>query len=118
MSISGYPPEARLRTPAEFNRAFRVGTRISDSCFRVYVSSGPGVARLGLSVARKTVPNATARNRIKRQIRESFRNHRASFPTVDIVVQAKQPAASADNIAIRKSLEWHWQELIKQCAAS
>ncbi|HVC28982.1 MAG TPA: ribonuclease P protein component [Gammaproteobacteria bacterium] len=114
---NGFPAAARLRIPEDFNRVFRIGVRITDSCFRVYVSPGQGVARLGITVARKAVSNASARNRIKRQIRESFRCCRASLPAVDIVVQAKQPTASAENIAIRNSLEWHWQELIKQCAA-
>jgi len=117
-STSGFPPEARLRTPADFNRAFRAGSRTTDSCFRVYANSSKAAARLGISVARKAVSDATARNRIKRQVRESFRSHRAILPAVDIVVQAKPPAALADNAGIRSSLEWHWQELIKQCAAS
>jgi ribonuclease P protein component len=118
LTRNGFPPAARLRMPAEFTRAFRTGARIMDSCFHVYVSPGQDVARLGINVARKAVSNATARNRIKRQIRESFRNHRNGLPAVDIVVQARQPAATADNVLIRNSLEWHWQELIKQCAAS
>lgn len=115
---NGFSPEARLRTPADFNRTFRIGARISDSYFRVYASPGHFAARLGISVARKAVSNATARNRIKRQVRESFRSHRTILPAVDIVVQVKPPAASQDNAGLRSSLEWHWQELIKQCAAS
>ncbi len=115
---NGFPPEARLRTPADFNRTFRIGARTSDSYFRVYASPGHFAARLGISVARKVVPNATARNRIKRQVRESFRSHRTILPAVDIVIQVKSLAASQDNAGLRSSLEWHWQELIKQCAAS
>ncbi|MHB8404932.1 MAG: ribonuclease P protein component [Gammaproteobacteria bacterium] len=122
MSLSSptnsFSPEARLRTPADFNRTFRIGARTSDSYFRVYASPGHFAARLGISVARKAVPNATARNRIKRQVRESFRNHRTILPAVDIVIQVKSLAASQDNAGLRSSLEWHWQELIKQCAAS
>ncbi|MDE2090270.1 MAG: ribonuclease P protein component [Gammaproteobacteria bacterium] len=71
-----------------------------------------------MSVARKAVSDATDRNRIKRQVRESFRINRSMLPAVDIVVQAKHAAASMNNAGIRGSLEWHWQELIKQCAAS
>lgn len=115
---NGFSPEARLRTPADFNRTFRIGARTSDSYFRVYASPGHFAARLGISVARKAVPNATARNRIKRQVRESFRRHRTILPAVDIVIQVKSLAASQDNAGLRSSLEWHWQELIKQCAAS
>lgn len=84
----------------------------------MYASPSPLAARLGISIARKAVANATARNRIKRQVRESFRSHRARLPAVDIVVQAKPPASVMDNPGLRRSLEWHWQELIKQCAVS
>ena len=115
---SGYPRAARLHTPAGFDHVFRAGVCTSDSCFRLYSSPNQGSARLGISVARKTVPNATARNRIKRQVRESFRRHRTVLPALDIVVQIKQLAAAMDNARIRSSLEWHWQELIKKCAAS
>lgn len=84
----------------------------------MYASPSPLAARLGISVARKAVADASVRNRIKRQVRESFRRHRTRLPSVDIVVQAKPPAAVMDNPGLRRSLEWHWQELIQQCAAS
>ncbi|MGA9853134.1 MAG: ribonuclease P protein component [Gammaproteobacteria bacterium] len=118
-SKAGFSAEARLRTPAEFNRVFKTGLRTMDTCFCMYASRNEtGHARLGITVARKAAPGAVVRNRIKRQVRENFRSHRAILPAVDIVVQARPPAAAADNPGLRDSLEWHWQELKKRCAVS
>jgi ribonuclease P protein component len=75
-------------------------------------------ARLGIAVAKKAVGAAVARNRIKRVIREYFRQTRGQLPALDIVVQARPAAARTGNDGLRKSLERHWQELIKRCAAS
>ena len=51
--------------------------------------------RLGITVTRK-VGNAVVRNRIKRLVREVFRQHRARLPPgLDIVWVAKQQAAGA-----------------------
>lgn len=76
------------------------------------------LARLGITVAKKTVAGAVGRNRIKRAVRESFRKQRAELPTLDIVVQAKPAAGHTSNEGLRQSLEHHWQELVKRCAAS
>lgn len=69
-------------------------------------------------MAKKAVASAAARNRIKRVIREHFRQSRALLPAMDIVVQAKSATARTGNDGLRESLQRHWQELIKRCAAS
>ena len=115
---AGFPPSVRLKTPAEFNRVFRHGRCSNDAWFRVYARPNRQSARLGMSVARAAVAGAVARNRVKRQIRASFQIRRAELPAVDIVVQAKTAATGASNRELRSSLDWHWQELTKQCAAS
>ncbi|MHB8424239.1 MAG: ribonuclease P protein component [Gammaproteobacteria bacterium] len=108
-----------MRTPACFSRAFRSGFCSTDSCFRVYACRNhASTARLGITVARKAVPVAVSRNRLKRLVRESFRSRRRTMPALDMVVQAKAPAAAASNEEIRVSLERHWQELEKRCAVS
>ncbi|MGB9428448.1 MAG: ribonuclease P protein component [Gammaproteobacteria bacterium] len=118
-SQRGFPLEARLRTPADFSRVFKNGVRTADACFRAHACPNQGMeARLGITVARTVVSSAVVRNRIKRQIRESFRHNWARLPALDIVMQAKPPAAVASNQVIRSSLEQHWRELIKRCATS
>ncbi|HET7922776.1 MAG TPA: ribonuclease P protein component [Gammaproteobacteria bacterium] len=107
-----------MHTPAEFRRSFRQGRRHSDAYFTVYAVATGAPARLGMAVAKKAVPAAANRNRIKRVIRESFRLTRSGLPPLDLVVQAKPAAGLADNPALRQSLARHWQEWIEPCAAS
>lgn len=74
--------------------------------------------RLGLAVSRKISATAVGRNRIKRQVRDSFRLNCAELPPVDIVAMAKRDANSADKETLRRSLERHWQKLARKCDAS
>ncbi|MGH8293451.1 MAG: ribonuclease P protein component [Gammaproteobacteria bacterium] len=115
---TSFPVAARLWTPAEFSRVFKHGRFSSDGCFRVYVHPNGPIARLGISVARAAVAGAVVRNRLKRQIRASFRARRATLPAADIVVQVKAHASGASKPELCASLEWHWQEVTKRCAAS
>ncbi|MGE5625507.1 MAG: ribonuclease P protein component [Bacillota bacterium] len=119
MGPASFPRAARLTLPTEFSRVFQNGARSSDACFVVLAAAG-GIAepRLGITVAKKAVAGAAGRNRIKRAVRESFRLNRERLPQVDIVVQAKPPAAKRLNAELRASLDWHWQEVIKRCKDS
>ncbi|MFI4967956.1 MAG: ribonuclease P protein component [Gammaproteobacteria bacterium] len=119
MRPASFPRAVRLLLPTEFSHVFRDGTRSSDACFVVLAcSSDAAAARLGLAVAKKAVAQSVTRTRIKRTVRESFRQRRASLPAVDIVVQARAAAGHRDNAELRASLDWHWQEVIKRCRAS
>lgn len=68
-------------------------------------------ARLGMAVSRRVSKLAVVRNRIRRQIRESFRLHRARLPDLDILVIARTLAATQPNAALRAELLTLWQAL-------
>lgn len=68
-------------------------------------------ARLGLAVARKAVRHATQRNRMKRLIRNSFRENRTALAALDIVVMVKAAAPAASNQALYAQLAQLWQGL-------
>ena len=70
----------------------------------------PGPARLGLAIAKKRIRRASARNRIKRLVRESFRYHAAELCGLDVVVLARGDGA-ASNRELLDSLATHWQRL-------
>ena len=74
--------------------------------------------RLGLAIAKKHIRRAVDRNRIKRQIRESFRQYKDTLPPVDIVVLARHATNKKTNTELAAALKNHWQNLVKQCAKS
>ena len=119
MRPASFPPTARLRQPSEFNHVFRNGKRSSDVNFVILAClNETGAARLGVSVAKKAIAGAVKRNRVKRAVRESFRLNRSLLPAADIVVQARSGARQREEPELRRSLDWHWQELIKRCKES
>jgi ribonuclease P protein component len=109
----------RLHKKAEFDRVYRNSRRLGDAMFAVFIcDSGYHTPRLGLSTAARIVGDAVRRNRIKRLVRESFRQHQHELPNVDIVVNARAGVCKADNDTLRRSLERHWQMIGRRCAPS
>ena len=72
-------------------------------------------ARLGLAIARKHVKKAVGRNRIKRLVRESFRQYQQQLVGLDIIVMLRDDASRLDNETIRQRLTKLWQSLIQKC---
>jgi len=100
----------RLLDAADFGRVFEKATRSRDELFTVFCRRNDvDVARLGLAISKKLCRHATARNRIKRTIRESFRQQQPILAGLDVVVINRRAAASADNSTMVVSLDRHWQ---------
>ena len=86
----------RLRCPRAYQRVFEQGEKLVGSLFILYVlpTSKP-YSRLGMAVS-KRIGNAVVRNRIKRYLRETFRQHKAFLPSAcDLVCVARREAAGA-----------------------
>lgn len=62
-------------------------------------------------MAKKRLKRAVDRNRIKRLVRESFRQHRSGLAGLDIVVLVKPGIERADNRTLLQALRKHWQRL-------
>ena len=115
----GFAPRQRLLKPGDFDRVYAGRVRVSDSFFSVNAAPNElGFARLGLSIGAKAVGNSVARNRVKRQVRESFRKAAAAMPALDLVVGARPGIRTAHNARLRESLNVLWTEIEKRCAVS
>lgn len=109
----GLPRELRLRTSRDFRCVFDNANRIGGRVFTLLTSRNDyAYPRLGISVAKKNVKKAVARNRIKRAIRASFREIQGNLAGVDIIVIVKHAAGATINQELFEQLEKQWQKLI------
>ena len=100
----------RLLNAAAFGRVFKKATRSRDKWFTVLCTqSDLDIARLGMAISKKNCRLATGRNRIKRVVRESFRQHQTDLQGLDIVVINQAAAARASNKELIASIDGHWQ---------
>lgn len=84
---------SRLRARKRFLEVYERGLRLQSSFFILFgVPGEASVSRLGITATKKFGP-AVARNRIKRVVREIFRNNRGlGRAPVDVVVNVKMSA--------------------------
>jgi ribonuclease P protein component len=98
------PKAARLRRRREFLAVQERGSRLCPGV--LLVLRGADVvdrARIGITVSSK-VANAVGRNRVKRWVREAFREIQAELPAVDLVVIARTGALDQGLAGARRAL--------------
>ena len=115
----GLPRTHRLRRAAEFKRLYAQGRRLAADGFTAVIQpNSAGLPRLGLSIAARMLKLAVQRNRIRRIIRESFRQHQQHLPALDIVVGLRSSPRDVDNAQLRQSLDKLWQKIHAACERS
>jgi ribonuclease P protein component len=99
-----FDKSGRLRKRSEFSRLSLCGKKTVAAHF-IVISSDPAFswARIGITVSKK-VGNAVIRNRLKRLIREFFRNNRVMFPVADYNIIARSGASRLDYSAVCQEL--------------
>jgi len=109
----------RILNSADYKHVFANPCKLGDTYLTLLAKRNHlDHPRLGLAISRKNVKTAVGRNRIKRQIRESFRLHLDIIGNFDVVVMAKPAAAKADRRQLRAKLDKHWRELAERCKKS
>ena len=73
----------------------------------------PNVSRLGITVAKKVSKKAVDRNRLKRQIREFYRQRQHQLSNASVVISAKPSSLNASDQERRVSLQELWAKLMK-----
>ena len=112
----GIPPcrrllqSSRLVHPTQFEAVFADATRLAGGGYVVLARANDQTfPRLGLAISKRAARRAVDRNKLKRLARESFRNHSAILPAVDIVVLCSPNAASLSNRKLLSALERAWE---------
>ena len=78
---------------------------VAGKFFQVYAKpNGRAESRLGITVNKRFVPQATSRNFCKRLARETFRVHRVALNGVDLVVRARSVVLSASSTLARAEI--------------
>jgi ribonuclease P protein component len=98
------PKAARLRRRREFLAVQERGARLyAGEVLVLFQGASADRARIGITVSSK-VANAVERNRVKRWVREAFREIQAELPPVDLVVIARQGAVAMGLAGARRAL--------------
>jgi ribonuclease P protein component len=104
--------ENRLLTPGDYCRVFSGGKRHHGLYLTIVVRVNyRGRPRLGLRISKKCAKRAVDRNRVKRVIRQSFRLNQDRLNDLDIVVLAKNGAASLSNLELQNCLDALWASI-------
>ena len=116
--MTGFPRQVRLTRPAEFQRVFRYGKRQHVTGLNARACRNEqGFPRLGMAIAKKALRRAHDRNRIRRLIRESFRQYQATLPAIDIVLMCRSDVRDMSNNDLFLQLECLWSRLHKLYSA-
>lgn len=103
-------------TAAEFTVAHRLlrddgfdhvvhAENIADKYFKIFfVRNGKKNARLGIIASKRTLPGAVQRNRVKRTIRERFRQHSIRDQQIDLIVMVRCADSPAEQNERLKTL--------------
>ncbi len=98
------PKAARVRKRGEFLSIQNGGKRLSTRHFLLVHRPGQGRdARLGTTVTKK-IGGAVIRNRVKRAIRETFRQVRVDLPALDLVVIARNGSGALSALDVASEL--------------
>lgn len=101
---AGFPKQARVRARADFDRVFKQARRTASPLMALHWLDDATPPRLGLAVSRKVDRTAVGRNRIKRALREQFRQLRTQLRPGAYVVVARAASAGATSAALRAGL--------------
>ncbi|MGC2049477.1 MAG: ribonuclease P protein component [Gallionella sp.] len=88
---------------------------VTNTLYKIFfVHNGTKNARLGIIASKRILSGAVQRNRVKRLIREAFRQHSIKFKLIDLVVMVK----GVDTLASQsKDLNTLFSRIEEKCAS-
>ncbi|MFT6790846.1 MAG: ribonuclease P protein component [Cellvibrionaceae bacterium] len=104
-----FPKDKRLLNGRDFDAVFSDTNLRASSRFLLMLAKKNEAQkpRLGLVIAKKHIRLAVARNRVKRLIRESFRQQQR-LGSIDVIVLARKGLDNLDNAQVQHQLQRLW----------
>ena len=113
MAELGFPKTSRLLNAEDYKAVFS-NAQLKVSCRDFLVLANRNTrssARLGLVIAKKNVVLAVQRNRIKRQLRNTFRHNKELLNKLDVVVLARKDADKLNSKELVDTIDSLLQDL-------
>ena len=105
-----FKKQQRLLNKSDYDQVFAQAKKIVTNDFVIlFRKNNLDHARLGLALSKKMIAKAHDRNRIKRLLRECFRQ--TQLPAVDIIFLARSGIAAQSNSGINTRLSKTWEKL-------
>lgn len=116
MSANSFKREKRILKRSDFVRLTKTGKSIENRFFIAAIASNSyEKTRLGITITKKT-GCAAKRNKIKRWIREYFRQSRHNFrESLDINIIAKKKAVGISSVEAYSSLQAIFESVARKC---
>lgn len=107
----GFPRSSRLTQASDLDFVFANPTKIiRPGLVLLYRANSQPVPRLGILINKHQIPKAVDRNRIRRILRESFRQQ-MGLKNCDMVIVARSAMLPLENAEIRAEIELCWQKI-------
>lgn len=103
----------RLLTASDYKKVFLKPNKVSTpELLFLYTENNQQKSKLGLAVAKKQIPLAVDRNRIKRLVRESFRVNSNNLNSIHVVVMVRKKILDINNAQLHQQLDKLWKKII------
>jgi len=108
-----FPRSHRLTNKAEYKSLFDQSNKVSQRCLLILFKPNQKFhARLGLIIGKRAINSAVIRNRVKRILRESFRQNQEKLKGWDIIIIARQQCDKLSKQKLRKGIDQLWEKLL------
>lgn len=113
MDDYGFSKTSRLLNAADYKAVFtNAQFKASSRHFLVLATSNDrSTSRLGLVIAKKHIPLAVQRNKIKRLLRNAFRLNSELLSNLDLVVLARKDADKLANNQLTETVVALWRKI-------
>lgn len=103
--LRDYPRAWRIIKPEQYKAVFKQANRLrTDQFTLLFVSNSLAHPRLGMAISNKHSGCVVKRNKVKRALREFFRNEMRELGGVDLVYVSNKNLQTANNQQLRNAL--------------